>query len=49
VNNVTVKAADPAVNNITAQPAEVVLPAIPTEATITTDKATGQRTLKVKK
>jgi hypothetical protein len=49
VNNVTVKAAEPPVNNITVQPADVNLPPMPMEATITTDKATGQKVLKVKK
>ena len=49
VNNVTVQPSAPAVNNITVQPAEVNLPPMPMEATISTDKATGQKTLKVKK
>jgi hypothetical protein len=48
VNNVTVKA-DAPINNITVQPAKLVLPPMPTEATITTDKATGKKTLKVNK
>jgi hypothetical protein len=39
---------DAPVNNITVQPAEVVIPAMPTEATIETD-ARGKKTLKVKK
>jgi phage portal protein BeeE len=37
----------PAVNNITVEPAKVVIPALPTEATIETD-ARGKKTLKVK-
>lgn len=47
-NEVKVAPAEPAVNNITVQPASVNLPAMPMEATITTDKATGQKVLKVK-
>lgn len=35
------------VNNVTVQPADVIVPPMPTEATITTDKA-GNKTLKVK-
>ena len=49
VNNVTVQPSAPPVNNITVQPADVNLPPMPMEATITTDKTTGQKTLKVKK
>jgi hypothetical protein len=45
VNNVTVQPAAPA--NITVQPADVVLPAMPMKATITTDKTTGKKTLEV--
>jgi hypothetical protein len=44
--NVTVTN-EPAVNNVTVQPAEVKLPPAPKSATITTD-AQGNRTLKVK-
>ena len=35
------------VTNVTVQPADVVIPPMPMEATITTDKATGKKTLKV--
>jgi len=44
---VTVSPSTPAVNNITVKPADVILPAAPTEATITTDR-NGKKTLKVK-
>jgi len=48
-NNVQVQAAAQPINNITVKPADVVIPPAPTEATITTDKATGKKTLKVVK
>ena len=37
------------INQVIVQPAEVILPALMTEATIKTDKKTGDKTLKVKK
>jgi predicted dinucleotide-binding enzyme len=37
----------PAQNNITVQSADVIIPAMPTEAEITTDRF-GKKTLKVK-
>ena len=37
------------INQVIVQPAEVILPPLMTEATIKTDKKTGDKTLKVKK